>query len=510
VEDLQDSHSIFMGHIQPWYSGTGYHIQLHDAFGFAPGTDIPAQVKATFTKHFAAADDIYDRTRLLRVAHTLNTKSGLYKIPLHPSELFTMSHEEIMALAAKPRMDFRWEETEEPLTKHLSKLIIIPEPKTRKQSSGIALTASSNGIVTCMQNLYARGEFNGSRHQDLLRLASAWRRGGVPFKATCVGLRDWASTMDAGEVDRIVGQVFQEGYKYSCQDKTMQKWCDPSCIFYKNKDFAIDIASAAVMEQNFVKFANTDFATTSFDLAEFYMLDRVRDGKGGSKAGSYKIYPGELVTIIGDTGTGKTAWLQNLCCSLKRMDILYLSLEVHQNLLYRRFIQIEHGMTKDSIVEHYQSHTNSLSQAIKHIQCITMAVDIATIHRLVAEMRPRIVVVDVLDGINVPGNLNENQKGEVIARELKQIAMQQNVIIIGIHHISKGAAENPLGKAKRMTVHSGKGASTLEQKSDKLIAIEGNRDEPVRIVTSLKSRDETNFRLAFKVDDKTFRFEQQI
>ena len=179
-------------------------------------------------------------------------------------------------------------------------------------------------------------------------------------------------------------------------------------------------------------------------------------------------------------------------------------------MLYRRFIQIEHGMTKDSIVEHYQSHTNSLSQAIKHIRCITMAVDIKTIHRLIAEMRPRIVIIDVLDGINVEGVRDENQKGEIIARELKQIAMQQNVIIIGIHHISKSAAENPLGKAKRLTAHSGKGASALEQKSDKVIGIEGDRDEPIRIVTSLKSRDETNFRLSFKVDPKTFRFDQQL
>jgi hypothetical protein len=43
-----------------------------------------------------------------------------------------------------------------------------------------------------------------------------------------------------------------------------------------------------------------------------------------------------------------------------------------------------------------------------------------------------------------------------------------------------------------------------------VIGIEGDRDQPIRVITGLKSRDEANFRLSFKVDPHTFKFEQQL
>jgi hypothetical protein len=498
VLELEEKYEIYIGHIQPWFSGTGYHIQMYDAFGFAPGTDIPTSLKATMQKLFPDLDhSIYNRTSLLRAPHTRNQKTGLYKIPLLPNELLTMSSAEIMELAKNPRMDFRWTSTVEPPTRHLSNLIVETAPK--KIFNGIESPSDSNGIVTCMQKLFAHGQTVGSRHDDIMRMASAWRRGGVPFGAAASALREWASSMDGAEVTKIVSDVYLNGFMYSCNDHLMVKWCDPNCIFFKHKNYAVDIASSSQMESNYVKFVNTNFENSSFDLSEFYEMTR-----------PYRVLPGELVIVFGDTGTGKTAWIQNLCVKLKRMDILYLSLEVNQTLIYRRFIQIEHRMTRENVEDYYKVHSNHLSDAIRHIQCITMAVDIQTVHRLIAEMRPRIVVIDVIDGINVKGFTDANTKSMIIARELKQIAIAQNVIIIGIHHISKGAAIDKHGNPKTLDVHSGAYSSSLEQKADKVIGIEGNRDEPFRVVTGLKARDETGFQLAFKVDPNTFIFEQQL
>ena len=90
---------------------------------------------------------------------------------------------------------------------------------------------------------------------------------------------------------------------------------------------------------------------------------------------------------------------------------------------------------------------------------------------------------------------------EKIVNSLKQIATQMDVIFFGISHISKGASRDML------TVHSAKGNSAIEQKADKILGIQGQRDaNNIRVIRSLASRDETDFEMAFDFDYKTFQF----
>ena len=47
VEVLSKKHHIPDEYIQPWFSGTGYHIVIPDVFGFEPSATLPREVKAT-------------------------------------------------------------------------------------------------------------------------------------------------------------------------------------------------------------------------------------------------------------------------------------------------------------------------------------------------------------------------------------------------------------------------------------------------------------------------------
>jgi len=92
---------------------------------------------------------------------------------------------------------------------------------------------------------------------------------------------------------------------------------------------------------------------------------------------------------------------------------------------------------------------------------------------------------------------------ESIINGLKQIAIEQNVIILGVSHISKGA----LAESNNLTVHSAKGNSVIEQKADKIIGIMGDRDMGrKRIIRSLASRDEAGFHMVFDFEFTTFQF----
>jgi len=196
---------------------------------------------------------------------------------------------------------------------------------------------------------------------------------------------------------------------------------------------------------------------------------------------------------------------------LTRMRILYLSLEVNETLLFRRFIQIAYKMTKEQVIEHYAKNGESLISKIEHIQVMTIAPELDSISRLIKRYRPQLIVIDTMDGIQVAKYKDGNSKTEQLGNELKRIAHETNSIIISVHHITKAASVNDKGEPKELTVHSGKGSSAVEQKGDRLIAIEGSLQTQTRLIRSLKTRDDKTFAIQVQFNaETTFTMEQLI
>lgn len=249
-----------------------------------------------------------------------------------------------------------------------------------------------------------------------------------------------------------------------------------------------DISSSTKMEENYRNFVTTDFSTSSFNLNSIYDM------------GDYRIVPGEFVLVQGDTKIGKTAWVQNIVIATKALNVLYLSLEVHEALCYRRFIQIGKGMSKDAISDHYKSGGESLADCIAHIGLITTPCDLRYIKRTVQQHRPQIVVVDTADSLINYGSDNETGAESKIAFGLKSLAQECNTIVIAIHHISKAAAASGV-----LGLHSGKGSSSFEQQADKLIGMEVLPNSSIRRIRSLAARDESNFEIYVNMDFDTFK-----
>ena len=73
----------------------------------------------------------------------------------------------------------------------------------------------------------------------------------------------------------------------------------------------------------------------------------------------------------------------------------------------------------------------------------------------------------------------------------------------GISHITKSGSQNGV-----LNVHSAKHSSSIAQKADKVMAIEGLRDEQIRIFKSLKSRDAENFSIRLEYIPQYFQFKE--
>jgi archaellum biogenesis ATPase FlaH len=481
---LNDDWELTKEQIRIYYSGSGYHISIPDIFKFDM-SNMPVYVKSTLSHYFPEADNIYDHARLIRVANTINNKTNRYKIPLTWDELFNLKTEEILKLASNPR-NIEYEiDNDYPCYKDL-----IKEPEKPQEQPKTDVTK----IVSCMQLLYNKGAVKGSRHQSLLRLASAWRRGGMPEQAIRDSLKRWADNLEPAEVDKIVDDVFSKGYSYSCNDPVMKQYCDSKCVFYKNKDYAVEIASAKDMERKFHAYINNDQSHAELNLNDIY------------EGINFKFMPGDHIIITGDTGTGKSAFVQNLCVFFNNKKWLYFNFEFADRLWYRRAIQIKYSLTKEQAFQYYRNNSNGLSNELNHIAVYDQPISFDSAKKLIGDVNPQIVVVDTLEGFDVAAK-DDIQATKKLAWNLKTLARQLDIIIISVHHISKSAATDAKGNPKSLTVHSLKGSSALEQQSDVLIGIEGSQNSNNRVVKILKGRDENKFIKNFTYDWTTFQYQ---
>ena len=482
--------------IRVWFSGRGFHVEIPDLYGFEVSKRTPEIVKRTINKEFGKlADNIYDYARLIRVGYSYNMKSKLYKTPIKIWEVHNLNYDEIMALSGEfVREDFKhdymyeiepiWNDNVVSLD---TKVVVEKVPKTTN--------TNYNGHVTCVQKM-SDNVVEGRRHNLLLRMVSAWYRKGISRDGCYALAKTYIPTLEYHELVRSVDYVIDKQYRYGCNDPIMAEFCDQKCMFYKRKDYTLDVISPDDMSARFAQFVNTDFTKTSFNLKDIYDISY-----------NYTFYPGELAILIGDTGLGKTAWLQNLVVATPNLKCLYLSLEVHDHLIYRRFMQIANNISKDDVVDlHSVDRNEDLKKAIlpiEHINIMTAAPEIGSMKQLIIDLQPKVVVIDTIDVIKSDYVNDPFNKMEKIVNELKQLAVQESIIIIGVSHISKGASFE-----QGLTVHSAKGNSVIEQKADKVIGIMGNRDSTRRIVKALKSRDESRFQMAFTFDYDSFRFKE--
>jgi len=502
VERLYEDWKLDQNEIRIWYSGRGYHITFPDIFRFEPSPYIADEVKATLVKYFPEMDSMpLMKPGLIRVGFSYNSKTKRYKTPLSAGELFSLKAEEIIKLSEKFGMR-KVEHDRMSKVPDYSELKVVKVTKKKKEEEE---RGESTRVVTCAQTMFDQGaaaqDADPGRHKVLLRLVGSWRMAGQSYAGTMALAKAWNDgSLPDYDLEKHVKYNWDKGYTPGCEDEIRKKFCDQKCIHFKAKNYVTEVLDSKTMEEGFTDFMKKDFSKTSFDLNEIYKL---RENQ------TYRFYPGEHVIILGETKLGKTAFAQNICVGLPRMKILYLSLEVNDRLLFRRFIQIAYGMTKGEVMEHYEKGGESLTDRIEHIQVMTTAPDLDNIERLIKRYHPQIIVIDTMDGIQVKKYSEGTAKTEQLGNQLKRIAQETDTIIISVHHISKSSSLNDRGEPKELTIHSGKGSSAVEQKADRVIAVEGSLQTNVRLIRSLGTRDDESFAISVQFNaGSTFIMEQ--
>jgi len=501
--DLMQDLGVKKEHIQVWFSGTGFHIVLPNIFGFTPSISLPFTVKSTLQDVFPDCDPIYDGARLIRAPFSYNKKSGLFKIPLRVDELHVLSFEQIKKKAESIPTErffskYEFKNVSPYLNKYLKLHTVTPSrPQETKRS---AFDIDPSTVVTCMQTVLSKPPIPGERNESMMRLAAWMRRNGLPRQVVSETLAQWSG--NDKEAISTTESEFEKGYNYWCNDSIMSKYCDPKCIHFKRKDYSMALESAEDLAKKFVEYVKRGISEKAFNFKDIYNINY-----------DFTVTPGELVIVLGDTGMGKSTFVSNLCTLLRNHRIMYLSLENNWHLTYGRMVQMVNGYSSNNVLKYHELDESSktfdkdlkvLYNSFDNISFGHQSPDVDKLQEAVAFQKPHIVVVDTTDEMHVKNVHNDFERMNLIIRKLKEIATNQDCIVIAVHHVNKESAKNGY-----IDMHSAKGSTTVVQKADKVITINGEEYEKDRMLYSEKNRNGGKLKMMFEFDKNHMTFKQK-
>tara|TARA_R100001082_G_scaffold61493_3_gene34317 strand:- start:2140 stop:3897 length:1758 start_codon:yes stop_codon:yes gene_type:complete len=466
---------------QAYFSGSGYHLMLtNDLFNFSESPDLPYTLKQTMQSLFPQIDlSIYMRTGIYRVQHTLNQKTNLYKIPLTRDEVFNLSVKDIHELAKDQRLDFKYHnlEAEEELQHTIVKE--VPSIKAFKK------TSEPTNVVPCIQSMLVKGPQEGNRHVTAMRIISHFKRHGLPSHYAKVSILHWNNnSMNETSLTEMVETVYNRNYRYGCQDTILSDHCKTQCIYFKRKDYYIDVKNSETMQDELRERLTTDFTGKTINLGKMLGVDK-----------ESIIYPGELVTIFGPTGSNKTTFAQNLALGVDfvnhsinknaQIPTLFLSLELSSWYMHRRHLQIVSNKTKEEVNNNYDVLYEQHKDELNHISIQTVSPTLEGIMDKVREMQPSLVIVDYIDLIDTSYSLkSEHEKVKHVSHGLSSLAVNMDIIIIQISQISREYSRNEV-----LDLYAGKGSGAIENASRKVIGLNGQSDSKTRAVRLFKNTD---------------------
>ena len=476
LEEFDVSHKS----LQCYFSGSGYHISIpNNCFNFTISDNTHYVVKNTITKIFPEADSsIFMRTGIYRVAHTINKKTNLYKIPISITELFDLDVD-ILELAKKSRLGYPYQERIG--DGELEKFVVTEAPRIEQTRS----VAEPLDVVPCVQRMLKVGPQEGNRNQTLMRIASHCARHGIPSEFAKAMILHWNNnSLDPNEVIEKVEYTYNRGYRYGCQDSIMHEHCQTRCIYFKRKDYLIDVKNAEDLQADLASRLTTDFSGRTINIAKMLGLNV-----------DCEIYPGELVTIFGPTGSGKTTFAQNLVLGVdfhkdninisSQIPCLYLSLELSAWYMHRRNMQIVSGLDKEQVTNNYEEIYDLHKDKINHLVIQTIAPSLDQIQQKIRELQPAVVVVDYIDLISTNGRyMGEYEQVKQVSHYLSNLAVNMDIIIIQISQVSRDYSRNEV-----LDLYAGKGSGAIENASRKVIGLNGQANEDTKRVGMYKNTD---------------------
>ena len=172
---------------------------------------------------------IYDKKRLLRLANSINGKTGLYKVPISYEDVMKYSYEEIREYASGVKT--LTYEKPVPIDKAINKFNeIVENYKTLNIRRAASIIIPKNvdlktiKFPSCIQTIHANGVTEGNRNNTTIILASAFFQKGIDLNVGLALMHKWnleknSPSLSDSEINTTVRSAYQQvvsGRRYGC------------------------------------------------------------------------------------------------------------------------------------------------------------------------------------------------------------------------------------------------------------------------------------------------------
>jgi hypothetical protein len=199
--------------------------------------------------------------------------------------------------------------------------------------------------------------------------------------------------------------------------------------------------------------------------------------------------PGDLITVLGDTGTGKTAILQNIAVSCKSLSTLFFELELSDTKMAERSIAINNNVDAWEVERMTKSGHTFTTDGWKHIYtCPLSKMDTTRMETLInkAELkigqRPRVVLVDYI-GLLRGGAGKRYERLSTIAEDLRILAKSTNTVMVIASQVARKEEDD-----NEIKLHDGKDSGSIESSSS-LVLGAWKLDKTTMMVKVLKDNN---------------------
>ena len=467
-----------------YFSGTGFHVGIpSQAFDWKPHKDLHTSVKKELDKKgiFNYADpSVTDKTRIIRVTNTKNTKSNLYKVEIPTMDIDTMLNcddesfsNNIRKFASKPQTitEFNYN------CKAVFNCSDIQESEPVIEQTKVYDTKHH----TCIQKMM-EGAPKGKRHMVALRLA-AYLRWRFPEDVVRMIMENWRQKVSImhpfkeKEMANIIKGCYEghggEGYTYGWDDPIIKFYCDSTCKLHQNRKSlrTETVMNAKSMEQ---------------ELIDFYAKDHKPINIGALYGQDFPIYPGEVVIIQAPPASMKTMLLQNWMVALKK-PTYFIEMEMSPRQIWSRFVMIENKWTHEQLEEHYSKLQNGQDNKFDWLTVDYSSPYPSDIEKKISMMgtKPELVVVDHM-GLFKSKQRDNNMKVEEASQALMELAVKYNVVVFAVSEISKSAFK------EGMDISSSRGSFRVAYNANKLLSLAPYRNKETNLIEMIHVKSDKN------------------
>ena len=462
-----------------YFSGRGFHVHISEkAFNWKPSKNLHMRIKEVLTKHgiFEYADpSVTDKSRLIRIPYTKNTKSGSWKNQFQPKWLL---HKSVLTRKIKEWCD---KPREYPLNDLKCKPVFdVLDKEKPKEQLPIQVKSERDPVnPTCIHKML-EGAPKGKRHMVALRIAS-YLRWNFTEDIVRLIMENWRlkvssdeDPMSAEEMDNLIEGCYTghdgQGYRYGADDPVIKFYCDSRCTLHRGAK-AENMMDSHSMENELINFYAQDLKP--LNLGEPY-------GK------NFPIYPGETVIIQAPPASMKTMLLQNWVNYFKR-PTYFVEMEMSPRQIWSRFVQIEMGWDENQLADHYKQMKNGMD---KRFEWLTVDYSAPYAHDLEKRItnlpvKPEIVIVDHL-GLFKSKQKDNNMKVEEASQAIMELAVRQNLIVFAVSEVSKAAFK------EGMDIASSRGSFRIAYNANKLISLKPYKNKETGLVEVIDIKSDKN------------------